>query len=1069
MKSFLNLIAADMLAQFTNDMHDVTVVFPGKRAGMFLSREFAMLSDKPVWSPAYCAMGDLFLSLTPIRVADPLECICQLHCVMQEVLGASYTETLDEFWSWGEVLMADFDDIDKHMADAQAIFTNIADLERLKSLDYLDDHQRETLRRFFGQFSLEGSSRLQEKFLHTWSHMYEIYSLLRERLLSEGKLWEGGLFRHVIEEMRRDESLAGKLLAGKRAIVFAGFNVLNAVEHTMMSIIQREARPDSRGENQSMARFYWDYDIYYCDPKKEEFEAGFFMKQNLRDFPCAISEPEPFDNFRHLKDVTFIACTSDNAAARYVNTYINEELRIKSEEFPAGLKANAKKTLSNSPLKGENSMQKVSPLRGELEGSLHSSLSVVLCNEALMQPVLHAIPESMEEVNVTMGFPIADTPVYSIVMALLKLQIEGYDAERKRFRHPFEQALRRQPLFEFLNEEDVFTYHGESLGEMLDYLLTNLRQIALHYAQIEEPNIFEQLYGETLFRVDRMLKTLSNSPLKGENSMQEVSTLRGDLEGSFLLRRLLRQMMTSTKIPFHSEPDRGLQVMGVLETRCLDFEHMLLLSVEEGNLPRSTHANSFIPESLREAFGLTTQRHRIAVYAYYFYRLIQRCEHLTCVYNESTNDGVQHEMSRFLRQILAETDIPVQTRWLRSEPEVKPALPIEIKKTPEVMEHLRKRYDQSLPDGEHIMLSPSAINTYMACPMQFYLNNVLRIRREDDPQEGISADIIGTIFHDTAELFYEWLRERHGTDTITADMLCDKAFAIKETVNRELQKMLHAAFDVCWFHPLTKDQGTGSKGQDFDRLPELRRRYKTLSDSPLKGENKKSPFKGDLEGLSFKGDLEGLYKGTTLIAHDVLLRYLQGLIRYDARHAPFRIVGTEKERTIRITLPPPPKGGQGVCVKVGGRIDRIDEMGGRLRIVDYKTGSHEPEKDKIKMENVISLTAKHERYYLQTFLYALAEMEHISTLQKREWGGGLPIQPVLFFPIKAANPDYDPSLYIEGEVVDDFAAQHAEAFREGLQNILEDIFDPDKPFTCTSDEKVCEYCKLGLICGKGLS
>ena len=967
MKSFLNIMAADMLAHFSNDMRDVVVVFPGKRAGMFLSRELATLSKNPVWVPSYCTMGDLFQSLTTIQAADTLECVCQLYSVMQEVLGADYTETLDEFWSWGEVLMTDFDDIDKHLANAEAIFTNIADQERLKNLDYLDSHQRETLQRFFGHFSLENSTRLQQKFLHTWSHMYEIYTKLHERLLGQGKLWEGALFRHVTEQMQRDESLVLKLLEGKRAIVFAGFNVLNNVEHTMMSLVQREGK----------ARFYWDYDIYYCNPKTD-YEAGYFMKQNLRDFPCAISETEPFDNFRHLRDVTFIACTTDNAAARYVSTWTGE--------------------------------------------------AVILCNEALMQPVLHAIPEAAKEVNVTMGFPIADTPVYGIIMALLKLQIEGYDAERKRFRYPFEQMLRRQPLFELLNEEDCFVYQAGDTKKLLDWLLILLRQIAFHYAQIEEPNIFEQLYSETTFRIDRMIGILKN-----------LLPLGGGWEGA-TLRRLLRQMMTSTKIPFHSEPDRGLQVMGMLETRCLDFKHILMLSVEEGNLPRNTYANSFIPESLREAFGMTTQRHRIAVYAYYFYRLVQRCEHLTCIYNESTNDGVQHEMSRFLRQMLAETDIPIKTRWLRSELKPKAAQPLMVEKTPDVMERLRHRYDQSLEGGEHITLSPSAINTYKACPMQFYLNNVLRIRREDTPEEGISADIIGTIFHDTAEFFYEWLRKRYGgTDTITADMLCEKQgedkFVIKETIHRELQRMLHTVFDVCWFHPT----------EDFDRLPEIRRRFDmAIQESlPIKGN---CPLVAEQLGRALldggqKVGRGSAYKGTTLIAHDVLLRYLQALLHYDARHAPFRIIGAEEERTISLPL----REGWGGSIKVGGRIDRIDKMDGRLRIVDYKTGTY-----KLK-----------DNYIFQIFLYALAELERGEST--------LPIQPVLFFPIKAAASDYDPSIVINKEVVNDFASQHAEAFRESLQETLNDIFDPDKPFTCTTDPKACEYCKLGLICGKAHS
>ena len=943
MKTLLSLIAADMLSHFTNDMRDVTVVFPGKRAGMFLNREFALLSEKPVWTPNYCMMGDLFQSLTTIQIADPLECICQLHIVMQEVLGTDYTETLDEFWSWGEVLMADFDDIDKHLANAEAIFTNIADQERLKNLDYLDDNQRETLKRFFGKFSLDSSTKLQEKFLQTWSHMFEIYTKLHEKLLEKGKLWEGALYRLVVEQMKSDESLIEKILEGKRAIVFAGFNVLNNVEHTIMCLIQREGK----------ARFYWDYDIYYCDPKNE-FEAGYFMKQNLRDFPNAISDIEEFDNLSHLKDVTFIASTTDNAAARYVHTW-------------------------------------ALPHWGSGKGA------VVLCNEALMQPVLHAIPESANEVNVTMGFPIADTPIYGIIMSLLKLQIEGYDKERARFRYPFEQTLRRQPLFELLQEEDCFVYQGEDTAKLLDYLLKHLRQIALHYAQIEEPNLFEQLYSETVFRIDKMLCLLSDLTLDKYHPLVILPAT---------LRRLLRQMMTNTKIPFHSEPDRGLQMMGMLETRCLDFEHMLLLSVEEGNLPRSTHANSFIPESLREAFGMTTQKHRIAVYAYYFYRLVQRCEHLTCVYNESTNDGVQHEMSRFLRQMLAETDISIKTLWLRSEPKPKTTQALIVEKTSEVMERLLLRYDQNQPEGEHITLSPSAINSYLACPMQFYLDKVLRIRREDDPEEGISADIIGTIFHDTAEFFYEYLQERYGTDTITADMLRKP---------KELERMLDTAFDVCWFHPT----------EEFDRLPVIRERYhKTINNS---------------------------YKGTTLIARDVLLRYLQELIRFDAKHAPFRIIDSEKNRFTLFTLH------SSLSVKVGGRIDRIDEADGHIRIVDYKTGSYKL-KDKVKMENVIGLDKEHVPYYLQTFLYALAEMESPEAT--------LPIQPVLFFPIKAANPDYDPSLKIDGEVVDDFANQHAKAFKEGLQAILDDIFNLEKPFTCTTDAKVCEYCKLGQLCGK---
>ncbi|MBO7119440.1 MAG: PD-(D/E)XK nuclease family protein [Bacteroidaceae bacterium] len=973
MKSFLNLIASDLLARFTNDMRDVTVVFPNKRAGMFLSRELAIQNDKPVWAPHYCTIGDLFQSLTTIQQADPMECICILHRIMQEVLGADYTETLDEFWSWGEVLMADFDDIDKHLANAQAIFTNITDQERLNSIDYLESNQRKTLEHFFGHFSLENTTKMKEKFLLTWSHMFEIYTKLHDKLLEEGKLWEGAMFRHVIEQIQTSEDLVHELLKSKRAIVFVGFNVLNNVETSMMKAILQEARLCG----QEKALFYWDYDVYYRESRKDH-KSGFFMKQNLDNFPNAISELEPFDNFNHLSDVTFIACSTDNAAARYTNLWLKEHAQ------------------SKAPRK-----------------------AVILCNEALMQPVLHAIPKEIEEVNVTMGFPVADTPIHAIIMALLKLQLEGYDANRKRFRYPFEQSLRRQPLFELLKEEDCFAYCGDDTAKLLNYLLTHLRQIALHFAQIEEPNIYEQLYSEAVFRIDKMLCLL-------RNLTQDKDTPLVILPGT--LRRLLRQMMTSAKIPFHSKPDRGLQMMGMLETRCLDFEHMLMLSVEEGFLPRSAHANSFIPETLRKAFGLTTQDHRIAVYEYYFYRLVSRCEHLTCVYNESTSDGVPHEMSRFLTQMLAETKIPIRTLWLRSKPQPSIRSTIEIQKTPEVMERLRQRYDQNCANGEKQVLSASTINAYIECPIRFYLDKVLGIRQEDNLEEGISASTIGTIFHDSVEFFYRRLQEQHKSHDIFAYMLCEKDSSIKPSVLAELELILHTAFDVSWFHPT----------EAFDRLPDIAERFPRAKE--------------------FKAN--NAYKGATLIALDVLRTYLIRLIRFDAEQAPFSILGTEVDRSVEFDV-------QGTRLKVGGRVDRIDKTSNHIRIVDYKTGTYHKDDKLVKMENVVGLNdKKHYSYYLQTFLYALAEMES----PEAKLHNKLPIKPILFYPIAAANPDYDPSLFIEKVVVDNFGAQHADAFREGMQNILEDIFNPDKPFTCTTNENKdlgpCKYCKLQEICGK---
>ena len=231
-----------------------------------------------------------------------------------------------------------------------------------------------------------------------------------------------------------------------------------------------------------------------------------------------------------------------------------------------------------------------------------------------------------------------------------------------------------------------------------------VQQVGMHFSGIQEPDVYEQLYIEAIFQTHRILSKFLQLTSREENPLcvQHVT-----------LRRLLRALLCSTSIPFHGEPAQGLQVMGVLETRCLDFSHMLMLSVEEGMLPRNTQGNTMIPAKIREAFGLTTPRHRIAVFSYYFYRLIQRTEHLTCVYNENCVGTSRHEMSRFLRQMLAETDIPIRTLWLKSESSIQDVQELSVPKTPEILLRMLERYDQNTSGKKAIPLSPSAINTYM--------------------------------------------------------------------------------------------------------------------------------------------------------------------------------------------------------------------------------------------------------------------------------------------------------------------------------------------------------------------
>lgn len=978
MKTFLSLIAKDLLQRFGTNMHDVTVVFPGKRASLFLNQELALASETPVWAPRYITMSDLFYSLSPYVKADPIESITSLYQIFSKtILSEEMQEeyTLDKFWGWGEIILSDFDDLDKHLADAKSVFLNVYELMELESLDYLTDEQKQILQHFFQNFSTEGNSQLKERFLNIWSQMYNMYTQLREEQMQAGAVYEGAIFRNVIENLKEDDSPLQSLLEKRKAIVFAGFNVLNDVEQALMSAIQKQGK----------AIFYWDYDSYYVE--NPEHEAGVFMRQNLKDFPCALGK-EHFDNLRHLQNVTFISCNTDNAAARYANQWLTS---IKN----------------NPPLPTEGATEKGSiknllPIEGEAG---RGSASVILCNENLLQPVLHSLPQQVGKVNITMGFPLTDAPVYSFVMALLSLQTDGFDATQQRFRHPFVQVVQHHVYAPLVPEEQWLRYQATDNVQLLTYLIEMVQQVGMHFSGIQEPDVYEQLYIEAIFQTHRILTKFLQLTSRDENPLvvQHVT-----------LRRLMRTLLCSTSIPFHGEPAQGLQVMGVLETRCLDFSHMLMLSVEEGMLPRNTQSNTMIPANIREAFGLTTPRHRIAVFSYYFYRLIQRTEHLTCVYNENCVGNSRHEMSRFLRQMLAETDIPIRTLWLKSESSIQDVESLSVPKTPEILQRMLERYDRNTSGEKAIPLSPSAINTYMTCPLKFFLTNVSGLRADVDPQEGLNAPLIGDIFHDTAELIYKRIIQHTGSHIIQRNTLSEVLNDMEGLVG----PILDIVFDTIYFHPADR----------WNRTDEA---WKMVCRDTRPGNQ---------------------YTGELIIIRRVLMQYLTNLLRYDLRHTPFRIIATETDHYITCQISTL---NSQLNIKTGGRIDRLDEMDGRIRVVDYKTGYHVPS---IKsMDDVTNTAGKHEGYFLQAFLYSYAVLQNDKPTS--------PLVPALFYPGKAYKEDYDPTLTIGKDVIEDFAPM-ADEFYEGLTHIIEQIFSPDYNFTQTPELKDCANCDFKLLCGR---
>ena len=435
-------------------------------------------------------------------------------------------------------------------------------------------------------------------------------------------------------------------------------------------------------------------------------------------------------------------------------------------------------------------------------------------------------------------------------------------------------------------------------------------------------------------------------------------------------------MLGATTIPFHGEPAVGLQVMGLLETRNLNFRHILMLSVNEGMLPKSVSNTSFIPYHLREAFGLTTIRHKIAVYAFYFYRLLQRTEHITFVYNTATNGMNRNEMSRFLRQLLAETDFPIATRILQSGQSIPAMGDMEVRKTPEVLEILYRNYASGQPGSRP--LSPSALNAYIDCPLKFFYQQIAKIRCPQNPQDGMDGALFGTIFHDAAERAYQKLAERN---------------------------------------PLIRRQ-------DINRLLDA-------------GETGLLPFV-DASFLHnfFEDHPENVfYNGQLLVARKVMASYLRQLLAHDSRREHLVLKEMEQEHRHSIEVA---SGTKVLHIDIGGKIDRIDTVmlpdttTGQpvetLRIVDYKTGGN-PETAS-NMEQLITTSERRPSYIFQIFLYAYV----VAGEQLR------PVSPALFFVHKSHAEDYDPTVRFNKECVTDFGKlkeDFGKALRQVLNELFD--------------------------------
>ena len=937
-KTFLEYVAEDIIGKYGTDLSRIAVVFPNKRAALFLNEHLARIAGQPVWSPAYITISDLFRQHTDLKPADPIKLICDIHKSFTKCTGID--ETLDHFYGWGQLLLADFDDIDKNMADADSIFCNLKDIHELDDISYLDDEQKEMLKRFFANFSDDIESELKKRFLSLWSHFGDIYHDYNRRLTEQGIGYEGAIYRKVASE----ETLHLKY----DKYLFVGFNLIQKVERVLFSRLMKEGK----------AKFYWDFDEYYMPTARAQQSASVpnntaSFAAYLTDFPNELdnTDRDIYANMRRPKRIRFISSPTENAQARFASNWL-----LENDRYKAGRKT-----------------------------------AVVMCDESILLPIMHSLPPEADKVNITSGFPLAMTPVASLVMLLFDLYTLGLRKKDTAFNPHYMKKLMAHPYARHLQEVHLkgvhlSQVHQEGSAALLQHIATLVKQVGI--ATKQEGDALTQ---ESVFRMFTILNRLAALADSGDLLVDNTT-----------LRRLVSQLVGAASIPFHGEPVVGVQIMGVLETRNIDFDNVLLLSCNEGNMPKGVNDSSFIPYSIRKAHGLTTIDNKVAIYSYYFHRLLQRAGDITIAYNNSTDNGHTGEMSRFMLQLLVESGQKIDHYSLTAKNQPSPLMPKPIEKDETALSKLE----------EMSRLSPSAINTYIRCKLAFYYQYIAHIKEPDSDPETIDNRMFGNIFHRAAYLIYK--------DITDHSPVIEKTHIQAYLSNR---KLLASVVDRAFEEEECK---TNNGLQIINR--EVIIEYVTKL---LKIDQQLCPF-------------------SILAMEEEAKVYTQLSFTIPLGGA---LVSSAPTKQYNLTI-----GG------IIDRLDAVtDKQTGkrRIRVVDYKTGN-KPSSAIKSIEEVFdpkNIASKHSNYFLQAILYSLI------VSRSKEWNAANDaVSPALLFIKQAATNDYDPTLCIDKHPISDVTV-YEEEFLTKLKETVADMYSPDAAFTPTDDRKKCELCPYRMLCG----
>lgn len=958
MNSFLYRVAEVFFHHFENKINTYTFVFPNRRAGIFFQKYLSQIADKPIFSPQIITIDECFYSASELQLSDKLSMIFDLYDIYKELSKSD--ENFDSFVFWGETLLSDFNEIDKYRVDAQQLFTNVSDIKDIEKLfNVFTEAQIEAIREFWQNFTPVAENRSQQDFYDTWEILFPLYEKFKNKLKNENSGYEGMIFRDVIEKL--NDKLYIQWFENKQ-FVFIGFNALNPCERSLMSVLQKKGQAD----------FYWDYEAEELrDPNNP---ASLFYIENTKLFPS---------KFIILPKIELLK---------------NKRIELFSIPSAIGQVKQIYHILKN--IYPENSDEKS-----------FLNTAVVLPDENLLLPLLYSIPTNISKINVTMGYPMYLTPVAGLMDHIYELHKRKRDVNGEiKFYHLTVSNIINHQFLSLICGKDCESIAYQMIQKNMIYVDTNTLHKNKLLKIIFNPEVTSDVLPDYLLSLLKLLynewynvrSDASESHLESGFLYQYYTTVNrissilkertsGIKMNMDTLIRLIKQLTQGISIPFVGEPLDGLQIIGTLETRGLDFENILISSFNEGVYPGKSFSNSFISYHLRKGFGLPTYEHQDAITSYNFYRLIHRAKKVFLFTDSRVEKGNTGEVSRFFYQLKYHYNLEITEKTIVYDISFTSDQEIKVDKNQLILNKLKDYQQQG---STNTALSASSINTYIQCPLQFYFKNIEKLEVSAEVSDDIETDMFGNIFHDVMASIYKPFKGKQVQSTELNSILKDE---------RYLVNLLSESFA---FHLYKKQKG--------DKI-----------------------------------DLQG----NNLLMSKILLKYIQGVLVNDRKNCPFIYHGGEEYyETILNT-----KYGN---INLKGYIDRIDEKDGKIRIIDYKTGSGSlsfGQWDDLFDHNFDP--QKRPKHILQTFLYAYLYQSKINAGT---------IIPGIYYIRNVFDDHFNTELSFKDEnnsksIIQNYY-DYQDAFINRLVMCIEEIFDPDIPFFQTKNINACSYCDFKTIC-----